>query len=137
MSRFTPDYGPKGVVKQNFFIITLFYVIAAILVISPVFYGQIYEGRGDLIPMFIVGAVPFFLIGFVMSHIRYYWNDEKIAIVLPLKKPVSYSFDELENARITPNGGVVLIFKDSKKYVMEDTYSGIIEFRAKIKEING
>lgn len=53
-----------------------------------------------------------------------------------MQKPKSYRFDDLEHAEITFKGGVILDFKDKKRYTMEGSFTGIEEFKTKLREIS-
>lgn len=137
MSKFTPDFEPKGIVKPNLITIVGFYITAAFLVITcPILCKLVTEDKGFLIAVFIGGAVVFALLAFLLSKVFYYWDDEQITIVQPMQKPVTYKFEELVHAQITFKGGVILYFNDKKSFSMEGSYTGVEEFKTKLREIS-
>lgn len=137
MSEYTPDYEPKGIVKTNPISIMGMYITAVMLLLLGPFCCYRFEFEKEEYWAVILpcagGAVLFALMAVISKKLIYYWDDEHITILQPFAKPVTYSFEELAFVHIDSQA-VTLEFINRKRYILQQSDTGIEEFKAKLRE---
>jgi len=133
MSNRTLDFEPKGTMKANSITIIGYYIIAGLsLAGGIILYFTVLDSLSVLL-ICVFGGALFAVLSYFTSKTVYYWDDERIAVVQPIMKPVIFSFGELKNAAITYQS-VTLDTVSGKRYVIPRTYTGINEFIAQLRE---